>query len=56
MKKSMLVLVSAVGIAALSGVSWGGGAPDGKPVFLKYKCNSCHSISAAAIADRKSVV
>lgn len=27
-------------------------SPDGKPVFLKFKCNSCHSIEAAGIAKK----
>ena len=26
--------------------------PDGKPVFLKYKCNSCHSIEAAGVVKK----
>jgi cytochrome c551/c552 len=28
-------------------------APDGKPVFLKYKCNSCHSIASQKIETKK---
>jgi cytochrome c553 len=51
MKWWVLIFVGAA-VAALSGVSWAGEAPDGKPLFLKYKCNSCHSIDAAKIAKK----
>jgi mono/diheme cytochrome c family protein len=27
-------------------------APNGKPVFTKYKCNSCHTIEAQAITKK----
>jgi cytochrome c5 len=27
--------------------------PEGKKLFLKYKCNSCHSIDAAGVAVKK---
>jgi hypothetical protein len=45
--------IALVGVA-LTGVAWAAKAPDGKPAFLKYKCNSCHSIAAVSIA-KKSV-
>lgn len=48
-----LVVVSGVVLAvALSGVSWAAKPPDGKPIFMKYKCNSCHSIEAAGVAKK----
>ena len=49
MKRWMVAVSSGVVAVALSSVSWAGGPPDGKPVFTKYKCNSCHSIEAAGI-------
>ena len=29
-------------------------APDGKPIFIKYKCGSCHSIASQGI-EKKAV-
>lgn len=52
MKLPILAVVMTVGAVALSTAAWAGKAPDGKPVFLKYKCNSCHSIDAASIAKK----
>jgi cytochrome c553 len=48
-----LVIVSGVVLAvALTGVSWAAKPPDGKPIIMKYKCNSCHSIEAAGVVKK----
>jgi cytochrome c1 len=52
MNRWMMAALSAVAILAWGGVSWAAKAPDGKPVFLKYKCNSCHSIEAAGVVKK----
>ena len=49
MKRWLVAVSSGVFVVALSGVSWGANPPNGKPIFAKYKCNSCHSIEAAGI-------
>jgi len=49
MNRWLVAVSSGVLAAALSGVSWAAKPPDGKPIFAKYKCNSCHSIEAAGI-------
>jgi|GEM_PF-393510 cbb3-type cytochrome oxidase cytochrome c subunit len=52
MKRWMMVAVSAVALLAWSHVSWAEKTPDGKPVFLKYKCNMCHSIEAIQVEKK----
>jgi hypothetical protein len=49
MNRWLIAILSGVLAVALSSVSWAAKPPDGKPVFTKYKCNSCHSIEAAGI-------
>jgi len=52
MKRWTMVAMSAVALLAWGGVSWAAKTPDGKPVFLKYKCNMCHSIEAIQVAKK----
>jgi len=52
MKRWTVIAMSAVALLAWGHVSWAAKAPDGKPVFLKYKCNMCHSIEAVQIAKK----
>lgn len=65
MKRIMTALALCFGLAAFYGVAvsdepaksgeGAGGAakvPDGKPVFVKYKCGSCHSIEAQGIKKK----
>jgi mono/diheme cytochrome c family protein len=51
----MLAVMSVVivtSLAAWNAASFAAKTPDGKPVFLKYKCNSCHSIEAAGVTKK----
>lgn len=51
MKRTMTLLGTVLLTAALAGPAAAKG-PDAKPTFLKYKCNSCHSIDAVQIAKK----
>jgi len=52
MKRWTMVAVSAVALLSWGGVSSAAKTPDGKPVFLKYKCNMCHSIEAIGVEKK----
>ena len=55
------MVVGVVLIAFVAGAAWIGAAsaddaskvPNGKPVFEKYKCTSCHSIDSQGIKKKK---
>ena len=51
MKRVTTAVCTVILAAALAGTASAKG-PDGKPAFLKYKCNSCHSIEAVQIAKK----
>jgi len=52
MNRWVVAIASCVLAVTSYGVCLAAKAPDGKPVFLKYKCNSCHSIEAAGIVKK----
>jgi cbb3-type cytochrome oxidase cytochrome c subunit len=52
MNRWTMVLCSMLVGMALSSVAWAAKTPDGKPVFLKYKCNMCHSIEAVQVEKK----
>jgi mono/diheme cytochrome c family protein len=52
MNRWLAVLSACVLTGALSSQPSAAKTPDGKPIFIKYKCNSCHSIDAAAIVKK----
>ena len=52
MNRTMTMLVTMLLLALLTGSTAAAKGPDAKPTFLKYKCNSCHSIDAAQIAKK----
>jgi Cytochrome c len=52
MNRLLAVVSGVVLVAALSGISWAAKPPDGKPTFMKYKCNSCHSIEAVGVMKK----
>jgi len=52
-KISMTVLALCVAASpALAGGGESAKAPNGKPVFSKFKCNSCHAIESQAIVKK----
>ncbi|HZI89759.1 MAG TPA: c-type cytochrome [Candidatus Polarisedimenticolia bacterium] len=52
MNRAMTVVGTVALVATLTGSAGAAKGPDGKPTFLKYKCNSCHSIDAQSIAKK----
>lgn len=54
MNRWVLGVLSVAVAAALGGVAWAGEAkdPQGKALFLKYRCSSCHSIEAAGVVKK----
>src|SRR5690348_17352889 len=52
MNRWTMVLCSTLVGITLSSVAWAAKTPDGKPVFLKYKCNMCHSIEAIGVEKK----
>ncbi len=56
MRRSMVAAVGVSLVIALGAVVAGAGdeakGPDGKPIFLKYKCQSCHAIEAVGIVKK----
>ncbi len=54
MNRWVVAVLCGVVAAALGGVAWADEAkePQGKTLFLKYKCNSCHSVEAVGIAKK----
>jgi hypothetical protein len=52
MNRWLVAVSSVVLTVALSGVCRAAKPPDGKPIIMKYKCNSCHSIEAAGVVKK----
>jgi cbb3-type cytochrome oxidase cytochrome c subunit len=54
MNRWVVAVLCGVVAAAMGGVSWAEEVkdPEGKTLFLKYKCNSCHSVDVAGIAKK----
>lgn len=53
MRTWMLALVFCVAIPAAAALpAFGEEKPDGKAVFLKYKCDNCHAVSTAGITAK----
>ena len=52
MNRWLVAVSSVVLTVSLSGVSHAAKPLDGKPIFTKYKCNSCHSIEAAGVVKK----
>lgn len=55
MRSIVAGLVAGIALTVWCGSAAADGAkpPDGKPVFLKYKCTSCHSIASQKIESKK---
>ncbi|MGE5176122.1 MAG: c-type cytochrome [Hyphomicrobiales bacterium] len=55
--KRFLVLISAMALGAFLFAAFAGAeeakTPKGQEIFLKYRCNSCHTIASAKIEKRK---
>lgn len=53
-RASLVVAVLSAAACLAAGSAWAKDekAPDGKPVFLKYKCSSCHAISTQGIVKK----
>lgn len=56
MNLSSKISMAALALCVAASPALAGGepakAPNGKPVFSKYKCNSCHTIEAQAIVKK----
>jgi len=58
MRRLVVGLAAALLFTAMAACSAGADskmAPDGKPIFVKYKCGSCHSIKSQGILKKAEV-